>query len=118
MTSFFGAKSLRRDFIFICVMGLSAAILAAVLLTNRHSGHQVVVLVNGREQVSLSLEENQSYTIDDGYGGENHLVIQDGIACIDEANCPDRICVLQGAISQTGDCLICLPHGVVVEIRE
>lgn len=112
-------RRLRRgDLLLLFVAAGVAVVLALVLLRSRRPGKQVVVRVDRQAVASFSLEEDREYTIDNGWGGENHLVIQDGIACIDHANCPDRICVLQGAVSQSGEAIICLPNGVVVEITD
>ena len=54
----------------------------------------------------------------DGYqGGQNHLVIQDGCARIEEADCPDKLCVKQGTVSESGESLVCLPNRVVVAVK-
>ena len=108
----------RGDLLLLLGLVLAAFVLLGVVMLNRKPGRQVVIRVDREVQETFPLDRNLDYTIDNGWGGENHLVIQDGIACIDHANCPDRICVLQGAISQAGEAIICLPNGVVVEIVE
>ena len=35
---------------------------------------------------------------------------------MEEADCPDRLCMRRGAIRYAGDSIICLPNKVVVEI--
>lgn len=115
---FIRKKRGRGDLALLAALLLPALLLGLVLLLRRTPGKQVVVRVDQRVEAVFPLSENRTYTIEDGYGGENRLVIQDGIACIDQANCPDRICVLQGAVSQEGEAIICLPHGVVVEITD
>lgn len=106
----------RGDLLLLGVLAAVSVLLGLLWFSHRSPGKQVVVRVDQQVIASFPLNEDKDYTIDNGYGGENHLVIRDGIACIDHANCPDRICVLQGAVSQTGDAIICLPNGVVVEI--
>ena len=111
-------KGLRKqDLLLLGALLLFALLLAGAVLLNRKPGRQVLVRVDQQVVQTFPLDQNREYTIDNGWGGENHLVIQDGIACIDQANCPDRICVMQGAISQEGEAIICLPNGVVVEIQ-
>ena len=43
-------------------------------------------------------------------------MIRDGGARIEEASCPDRLCVGMGVIRRAGQSIICLPNQVVVEI--
>jgi len=33
-----------------------------------------------------------------------------------QADCPDKICVHTGPISQEGEVIACLPHGVIIYI--
>ena len=49
--------------------------------------------------------------------GHNHLVIRDGAVFIDDADCPQQICVHHRAISHSGDVIVCLPHRVVVTVE-
>ena len=106
----------RGDLLLLGLLAAAAAALGLFWLLHRTPGKQVLVRVDQKVVASFPLDEDREYTIDNGWGGENHLVIREGIACIDHANCPDRICVLQGSVSQSGEAIICLPNGVVVEI--
>jgi hypothetical protein len=46
----------------------------------------------------------------------NTLVIEGGRARIEAADCPDKLCVKQRAISKAGESIICLPHKLVIRI--
>jgi hypothetical protein len=46
------------------------------------------------------------------------LVIKDGKAFIQNADCPDKICAEHKPISKTGETIVCLPHKLVIEITE
>ena len=46
----------------------------------------------------------------------NLLVIRDGKADVTEADCPDKLCVHQKAISKTNETIVCLPNKVVVQV--
>lgn len=48
--------------------------------------------------------------------GRNRLIIRGGEAWIEEADCPDKLCVNQGHISHTHDSIVCLPHHISVRI--
>ena len=47
----------------------------------------------------------------------NILVIKDGKAFIESADCKNQICVNHKPISKTGETIVCLPHKVLVEIK-
>ena len=72
------------------------------------------VKVDGKITGTYSLIENQTIEINDG---SNILEIKDGIADMIEADCPDKLCVKQKAISKNGESIICLPNEVVVEVK-
>lgn len=109
-------RARRADLILIGILAAAGLAMGAFWLLHRTPGKMVVVRVDRDVVARFPLDEDREYTIDNGWSGENHLVIRDGMACIDHANCPDKICVLQGAVSQDGEAIICLPNAVVVEI--
>ena len=49
-------------------------------------------------------------------GRYNKVVVMNGEVKIEEANCPDRLCVKSGAIRVSGQTIVCLPHRVVVRL--
>lgn len=73
----------------------------------------ITVKVNGEIEGVYSLGEDQEIEIN---GGTNHLVIRNGKADMEEADCPDKLCVKQKAVSKNHESIICLPNKVVVEV--
>lgn len=49
--------------------------------------------------------------------GENVIEIENSKVRIIDADCKDKICIKDGAISKPGSVLVCLPHKVVVQIK-
>lgn len=49
--------------------------------------------------------------------GTNIIKLYDNGANIIDSDCPDKICVNDGFISDPGEMLVCLPNKVVVEIK-
>ncbi len=110
-------RRLRRGDLLLLLGLLAIALVLAVLTwALRAPGRTAVVRVDGEVLASFPLEEDRTYRIETADGGENLLVIEDGSARLTGANCPDHLCVNQGAIRYAGDSIICLPHGVVIEI--
>ena len=52
-----------------------------------------------------------------GKVGECILIIKDGEAYMQEADCPNQICVHHSPISHKGESIVCLPNRVIIEIR-
>ena len=60
-------------------------------------------------------EEQEIPIVQDGVT-TNVLTIRDGRADMTEADCPDKLCVHQKAISKNHEMIVCLPNKVVVEV--
>lgn len=106
----------RWDMALLAALVLAGLVLAAAVLLGRERGASAVVLVDGRETARFSLSEDMTYEIVTPEG-RNLLEIRGGLVRLTEADCPDLLCVKQGAIRYVGDSIICLPHKVVVELR-
>lgn len=79
-------------------------------------GQSVRITVNDDEYAVYSLAEECTLSIPGYHGGECLLSIADGAADVISADCPDKICVHHSPISQPGECIICLPNRVIVEV--
>lgn len=109
-------KRLNPNLLLLLALLAAGAVLAAAVLLTGHRGAQVQVRVDGRDAGSYSLLTNRTVTIAGYNGGTNLLVIENGTARVEEASCPDGLCVNTGSISRTGQSIVCLPNRVVVEI--
>ena len=49
--------------------------------------------------------------------GENVVEISGGTVSVTEASCKNQVCVRHGAISKTGESIVCLPNRLVVRIQ-
>lgn len=108
------SKRVKADIILIGIILLLALILYLLLNAFSGTGEQVVVRINGEKVCEYSLNDDGTYPLN---GGTNILVISGGKAYITEANCPDKICINQGKISKTGQCITCLPNRVTVTVE-
>lgn len=80
-------------------------------------GAYVDIMIDGTSVKTLRLDKDASYEVTQDVG-VNTVVVQDGSVTVQNADCPDKICERHRAISQTGETIICLPHKLVVEIKE
>lgn len=110
-------KKLRND-IFLVLSILCLALIGFIIFkANLKNGDCVNVVVNGKVTESYNLHEDVNKIILTD-NGNNVLVIKNGEAYIDSADCPDKICVEHRKISKTGETIVCLPHKLVIEITE
>ncbi len=72
---------------------------------------------SGSTNVTVSLLEDQEFTIESEYDGYNIITIRDGKIAVTSANCPDQYCVKQG-FCNSGVQIVCLPHGLVISFPD
>lgn len=59
-----------------------------------------------------------SFVMESQNGGTNTLEVRPGSIGITDADCPDKLCVSMGFANSSLLPIICLPHGLVIEIKE
>lgn len=106
---------IRNDLLLILPLLLLAAAAAAIVIFTARGGRTVTVIVDGQERGSYALAEDLRLPIVTK-NGENLLVIKDGTAFIEEADCPDLICKHHKPVSREGETITCIPNRVVVRI--
>jgi hypothetical protein len=113
MRKYFG----RNDIILtVSMLLVSIACIIAFALASGE-GSSVLVYVDGTLYGEYDLADDITLLVEGYMGGSNRLVISDGAVFIDEASCPDKLCVHQGRISKKGEELVCLPNRVIVRIE-
>ena len=110
-------KKHRNDILLLLGILCLALIGFIIFKINLKEGGYANVLVDGKVTQSYSLKEDVK-TVIVTEKGNNTLVIANGKAYIQSADCPDKICVSHRKISKTGETIVCLPHKLVIEITE
>ena len=57
------------------------------------------------------------FTVETVYG-RNVVRVEQGQIAVVEADCPDKICVHQGFVGESGIPIVCLPHKLVIELED
>lgn len=103
----------KRDFILIGIILVIALLLFGVMELTKKDGAYVVVRVDGNEVGRYNLTDNGVYSLN---GGTNILRIENGVAYLTDANCPDHLCVKQGKVNRSGETITCLPNKLTVTV--
>ncbi len=113
-----GRCRLRNDLIFIFALLILVSMIGAGMYLFRGEGDTVRVTVDGVLYGTYPLSEDTRIEIRTGTEAEyiNVLVIRDGKAYVEEANCPDGICVSHRSVSRDGESIACLPHRVAIVV--
>ena len=83
------------------------------LLKTTDEYSEVESQVNGELYGRYRLEQDQEIDVND----KNKVLIKDRKVRMEDADCPDQICVNHRAIARDGESIICLPNQTVVTIR-
>lgn len=103
----------KKDIILIVTIFLLAVIAFGVKAMFSENGAEVTINIDGKEYGTYSLKEDKTIDID----GHNTIVIKDEKVYMQDADCPDKLCIKQGEVSSNGEKIVCLPNKTVVEIK-
>ena len=132
-------KYIRKADILLFIVLVVTGLAASAALTFSHgeagSGAKVVIESGGDLYARYPLAEDRTVVVpapkqiavgapsanaDDAasaqYGYYNVVVISGGKVSVTEASCKNQVCVRHGAISKSGDSIVCLPNRLVVRI--
>ena len=100
----------------LCLLGAVLTVWSVRTAAASSSGAEVIITIDGAEYGRYSLDSDRTISIDRN-GNHNLVVISDGTVHMEEASCKNQICVHQGIINASGQMIVCLPNGVIAEIR-
>ena len=104
----------RNDWLLASgILLIAFAMLAFQLLKAPGDNTEVTISVQGHIYGTYRLSQDQTINIDE----KNKVVIENGTARMEWADCPDQICVQHKKISRSGESIICLPNEAVVSIQ-
>lgn len=108
----------KNDILFAAAVLVTAVVVyLAIYRTGGSEGVTVQVMKDGEVYAEYPLYEDRKVLLDYGQQeGMNVLVIENGSAAVTEADCPDKLCVKQRAISKNGESIVCLPHKLVITV--
>lgn len=105
-------------FIILCVVCL----IIFFYLKQITSSYKIVKIVQNSEVIEIidlsDVQESYEFIVEDKSGGANTIRVENGKIAVIDANCPDKICVKQGFISDGTIPIVCLPHKLTLSITE
>ena len=103
-------------YLLVLLLAGAAYIIPACIRRSRPPASFVRVSIDGRTLAEYPIGEDTETVIDGYRGGSLKLVIRDRQAYVESSSCPDKICVKHAPVSYTGECIICMPNRIMVEI--
>lgn len=107
-----------KFWIAVIAVILACSLVPLFLFGANDEGGRARILQDGRELrvVDLASSATEKFEVEGKDGHRNVVEIEAGRIRVAEANCPDQVCVRQGWISNGATPIVCLPHGLVIEI--
>lgn len=100
----------------------AAAVLATVALVippKQEEDPVARITLDGKLVKEIKLNQvgaSFSFTVTGASGLTNTILVEKGRIRVEEADCPDQVCVDQGFISDGTVPIVCLPNHLVIEI--
>ena len=110
-------KSRTASILLIAVLALFALTPLFFMSGEKSEAREAVITVDGEVVRRVSLEREEEFEIVTLYG-KNQIAVKKGKIRVEDADCPAKICVKHGAISEVGEAIACLPHKLLIEIKE
>lgn len=111
----------KKTIIWVVALALVCVACAVAWLLTAAFGvaGEASIRVDGEELYHINLATvREEYDIDiDTKYGHNTVHVAPGAISVVSSDCPDGICVAQGAITQSGVPIICMPHHLTVRIE-
>lgn len=103
--------------ILLAVLAVSGALLlAAILLFGRSDGDILRITYDGGE-LEYALGTDRTFSLSSG-GLELEIEVKGGEVRITSSDCGDKTCVRTGAVSRSGETIICAPARLAITIVE
>lgn len=67
--------------------------------------------------IDLRTAKNETFTVESEWGS-NTICVENGGICIIDADCPDRVCIASGWLSEAAIPIVCLPHKLVIQLAD
>ncbi|MBN1291464.1 MAG: NusG domain II-containing protein [Candidatus Latescibacteria bacterium] len=106
----------RGDIILVITFLLASIISIAAIRYVSGGGKHVIVEVDGRHVLELSLDTDVTTTVT-GPLGDTKIRVEGGAVRILDSSCPHKYCAGMGFIRHRGEVIICVPNHVIVSIR-
>lgn len=101
--------------VLVYIIITAAAVISTFALGANGGRPQYVEVFSGGEISRYPLDADQSITLS-GEGYTLRLVIEDGSVWIEDADCPDKLCVKTGRVTKSGESIICVPARISVKL--
>ena len=112
-------KGSTKLLLFLLILAVGASAVSVLVRRQPPKDPVARILLDGELLEEIDLDRvgaSYSFTVENGSGGSNTIQVERGRIRVSHADCPDQVCVEQGWISDGTVPIVCLPHGLIIEI--
>ena len=103
----------KRDSFILAVLLVLAVASVLFFKLGLKDGKTAVISVDGREYMRVALDsQDRDITLNNGVS----IILRDGKIGFSESDCPDKVCIRTGMLSDIGEVAACVPNKTVIEI--
>jgi len=114
-TKIYKSRAVLPGDVAVYIIVAAVAVLSSIALGTNDGRPEYVEINSGGQIERYPLYEERKLTLsNEGY--LLTLVIESGRVWIEDADCPDRLCVKTGKISKPGESIICVPARISVRL--
>lgn len=106
----------KKLVIIFFVVFVFFVLLAFVVGGLKPNNNIALITVDGKAFREVDLLNEQDFIIKTEYGS-NSISVKGGNIYVEDASCPDKLCVRHGKLYNRYDSIVCLPHRVVIEYK-
>lgn len=108
-----------RTWVYIIAVILVLAVAASLFIRTRPAKGKIAkIYVDGELVREVDLDKvtaQERFTVSTDRG-ENVVLVEPGRIRVESADCPDKVCVDSGWLSDSAAPIVCLPHRLVIEL--
>ena len=110
----------HKPFIVAFIIITAVCLLICLCLASVKNGDTAEIYSNGTLIRSIDLADvTDSYDFNVTHDGHNNIIhVEKNRISVISADCPDKLCVRQGAIQNSLYPIVCLPNKLIVKITE
>lgn len=105
--------------VFLICLSFIPEFIFGVMMGKNYNETYAEITLDGKlyKKIPLSEHRGEDQIEVKTKNGYNIIEIKDQSIRIIDADCPDKICIKSGFISESGQSLVCLPHKLMIEIK-
>jgi hypothetical protein len=104
--------------LILIIIVINVMILVFGSMNTADKGKKIAYVYSNNQLVgeyTLTEDYKTEFKVESG-SGYNVIHIEGGKVWVQDASCPDKVCLHQGKISSDGEFIACLPNGLMITI--